>query len=227
MGDRRGDQERVAGIDRPVLADLTDQGVYRIMRVQDTFRTARGARRVEDHPYGIGIQCRESRGIRRSADQVRVAGMRTGLPRFGAAQHDHLRRPVHRGRHALEHRRVVVAAVLVGNENHCRIGVFEDETDIMVAKRRQDRVHHHAGQRRGEIDDGALVPVGQHERHHAAARHARRQGGRQPAGLAVEGGTVQPNTLVYQHRSPRARLGSGAQGIGQRGPHPQPAAVCV
>ena len=39
---------------------------------------------------------------------------------------------------------------------------------LVVAQRRKDGVHDHAGQRGGEVDDGSLLPVGQHERHHAA-----------------------------------------------------------
>ncbi len=38
----------------------------------------------------------------------------------------------------------------------------------LVAQRGQDRVDHHAAMRRGQVDDRGLMPVGQHEGHHAA-----------------------------------------------------------
>lgn len=223
MGERRRHQECVAGIDRPVVTDLADQRMYRIMGVQNTFRAAGGAGGIEDHPHRIGIQGRKTPG--RSAQHAAVRGVPTGSPRCGAAQHHHLRRRTHRGRHAVQHRRVVVAAVPVRDENHCSAGILEDETQVVVAQRRQDRVHHHAGQCRGQVDDRGLVPVRQHERHHAAGRDTGQQGGGQLAGLGVQGGAVQPNLVVHQRYPLGRTLRSGARRVGQCATHPPAAPV--
>ena len=58
--DRRRDQENVAVINQPVVAELRNEGVDRIMGVQNALRPACGAGRVEDHAYGVRIQYRQA-----------------------------------------------------------------------------------------------------------------------------------------------------------------------
>ena len=108
VGDGRRNQERVARIDVPVVADLADQRVYRIMAVQNAFRAASGAGRVEDHPHGIGIQRGQLAASGSCSSSARIRRVRAGF----AAQHHHLGGRAHRGGHAFEHRRVVMAAEL-------------------------------------------------------------------------------------------------------------------
>ena len=59
---------------------------------------------------------------------------------------------------------------LAGHEDDPGIDVVEDETSSW-SRRRQDRVDGHPGQGGAEVDDGGLVPVGQHQRDHALPGH--------------------------------------------------------
>lgn len=62
MCDRRRDQEPVAVCHQPVLADLADQRVNRIMRVQNALGPSGRTGGVEDHAHRVGIQHRQHRG---------------------------------------------------------------------------------------------------------------------------------------------------------------------
>ena len=59
MRDRRRDQESVAALDQPMLAQLADQGVDRIVTVQHALWAPRRTRRVQDHSDGVGIRQRQ------------------------------------------------------------------------------------------------------------------------------------------------------------------------
>ena len=108
-----GHQERVAGVDQPVLADLADQRVDRIMGVQNAFRPACGARGVEDHPHGVGVERRQARRAR----SPRRAATDTAVWSPGVAAHHHdLGRRGHRGGDPVQHRDVVVLPELAGTK---------------------------------------------------------------------------------------------------------------
>jgi len=49
-------QEFVALLDEPMVANLADQRIDRVMTVHDTLRAASRTRCVEDHPDGVGVE---------------------------------------------------------------------------------------------------------------------------------------------------------------------------
>ncbi len=220
--DRRGNQELVAGVDAPVIRDLGDERMDRIVRVENALGPSGGARGVHDHPDRIRVEF--ARGCCAvDVEQVRVGAVGAGV----VAHHHDLRRGVHRGRHAAQHGGVVMAAEGAGHEDHPALGVVEDEAQFVVAQRRQDRVHHHPRQRRPEIHDCGLVPVGQHERHHTAFGHPVGQRRGQRACSAVQLATVHPNVAV-DHDDAVRRLRRGVpKCVGQRATHPESAVVCL
>src|SRR4030081_391288 len=55
----RRDQEFVAPLDEPVIADLADQCMDRVMTMQDTLRAASRTRCVENHPDCVGVDSRK------------------------------------------------------------------------------------------------------------------------------------------------------------------------
>ncbi len=220
MGDGGGHQEPVAGLDAPVPADLADQGVDRVMAVQNTFGSSGGARGVEDHPHRIGVQ---HGPVDRLATGQRLEARLPGRRR--TAHHHDLRGRGHVRGHAGQHRGVVMAAEVGGHEDHPHVGVGQDEAQFVVAQRRQDGVDHHAGQRRGVVDDGGLVPVGQHEGHHAADRDARQHRGGQCGRAIVQGAAVQPGRPVDEDLTVGVRAGGLTQRVRECVGDPQPAGV--
>ena len=139
VGDRRRDQKLVAGLDQPVIAELADQCVDRIMAVQNAFRPACGARGVEDHPHRVGVRAAgiasPSREFRSSSDAYAVWS-----PVVAAHHHD-LGRRVHLGGDPVQHRGVVVLAErrAARRSPGCRRRI-EDELQLAIPQRRQDRV---------------------------------------------------------------------------------------
>ena len=102
MRDRRRDQEPVAGLHLPVVAELGDQRVHRVMAVQNAFRPTGGPRRVEDHPHRVGIQRRAARlpaRLRRRQTSATVARTTTTSGGYSSCGDD-----------PGQHRRVVVRA---------------------------------------------------------------------------------------------------------------------
>ena len=87
VGDRGRDQEHVALVDPPVHADLQDQCMDRIVRVQNALRSACGARRVEDHADAVGVQHRQARRAG-SGEQRRIRRVASRV----ASQHHYLGR---------------------------------------------------------------------------------------------------------------------------------------
>ena len=71
--DRRRHEERVAVGHQPVLADLADQRVDRIMGVQNTLRPPGRAGGVEDHAHRVGIQHGQHRCGVRASNSARTA----------------------------------------------------------------------------------------------------------------------------------------------------------
>ena len=138
-------------------------------------------------------------------EQVAVCRVRAGR----RAHHHDLGRRVQCVGDAAQHRGVVVAAEFAGHEDHPAVDVVEDEAQFVVAQRRQNGVDHHPGQRRPEVDDGGLVPVRQHERHHAANRHplAHRRGqGRLPGACnSRQSSWTSPSITTHALRVCRAR----------------------
>ena len=222
MRDRRRDQKPVAIGDQPVLADLADQGMDRIMSVKNAFRPSRGAGRIEDHSHAVRIQHRQG-GRGRFGQEVCVRRVIGGV----TAQHDDLRRRGHLRGDPLQHGGVVVAAERERGEDHPSIGIGQDEFQLTITQRRQDRVHHHACQRRPKVDHGRLVPVQQHERHHAARGHPRHQALRQDCRLPMQGRAVETNVTVHHHRSLRRGSGGIPKRVGERLGHPQSTPVGV
>ena len=201
MRDRRRHQKPITGSHLPIVADLADQRVHRVMAVQDSFRAAGGSRCVKDHPHRIGIQ-------RRQLHRRRVRRRQ----RRAAADHDNLGRRIHFADHPIQHLRVVVRAEMRWYENHPGIRVFEDEEQLAIPQRRQDRVHYHSGHRRGQVNDRGLMPIRQHHRHHAAGWHAGHQRLCEGRGLFVEASAVDLVRTVDQHNSLRCAL----RGLDQR-----------
>ena len=89
------------------------------------------------------------------------------------------------------------------------------------------QLHDHAGQRCAQVDDRGLVPVRQHERHHAARWHPRHQIVRQGDRPRLQRLAVDPNVAVDQNRSLGRALCGIAEGVGECSANPQPAAVRV
>ncbi len=211
--DRGGHQEGVARVDAPVRAELTDQCAQRLMAVQNTFRTSRGAGGVHDHPGGGRV--------RRGQWPVALLGTQTAqrqAPRL-TADDDDLRRGRQGGDHPVQHRGVVVTAESVRDEDDAATCVGEDERQLAVAQRRQDRVDHHAGQRRAEVDDCGLVPVRHHERHHAARRHPVQQHLRQTRRRREQLRAAQRYCAVPQQHPVRGVTGGVPQRVGQEDTH--------
>ena len=186
------------------------------MAVQHTFRPTGGPRCVQDHPHRIRIQCRQ-------LDRRRV---RRGQ-RSAAAHHDDFGRRIHLADDPVHHRRVVVSSENRWHEHHPSVRVIEDEQQLAIPQRRQDRVHHHSGHRRRQVNDRGLMPIGQHQRHHAAGRHAGQQRLRQRRRLVVEAPAVQLAFTVDQHSSLRRAPRGLDQRVGQGATHPPPACIGV
>ena len=105
------------------------------------------------------------------------------------------------------------------------VGVFEDEAQLPIPHGRQDRVGHHTRQRRGQIDHRGLMPVRQHERHHAARRACARAA-LAPTSLPAGRGPGSP--ADGRRRSVPPAAGSVLRPRAARRPAwPYPPAVCV
>ena len=170
MADGRRNEKFVARFHPPVHADLTDERMNRVMAVHDTFGAAGGAGGIHDHAHRIRIKHRQGAG-RNILEQRMISNMRPA----GAAQDNDLRWRVKLPDDACQHRRALMATKLRGNKDHPAVDVLEHETQIVLAQRGQDRVRDHAGQRCRQVNDGGLVPVGQHEGDYTASRIARCQ----------------------------------------------------
>ena len=83
-----------------------------------------------------------------------------------------------------QHGRVVLLAQRRGYEDQPCLHVVQNECELAIAQRRQNRIHHHPRQRGGQIQDGRLVPIGQHEGHDAPGRCPGQHRLRQPSSLA-------------------------------------------
>ena len=194
VGDRGGHQERVAGLDRASArrsggsARGSNYGCAERLWAVRWCRRCRGssAPRRGPAPAVDAVVAAEQVGEARSA---RPAPHRA--PRRPRAARPSRRSPGPASRRS-RGRRTRPGRRSFGTSASARMNA-----QLVVAQRRQDGVDHHAGQRRAEVDDGGLVPVGQHEGHHAADRAsapaARRPvrsacvaGFGSPAGVAVD-----------------------------------------
>ena len=204
-----GTRNRSPGSHLPVLAELGNQCVHRVMAVQNAFRAAGGARRVENHPHRIRIQ-RGQPGWRRLGRGQRRA----------AAYQDNRGGVCHPRDDPGQHRRVVVSPEHRRHEDHPGVRVVEDEQQLMIPQRGQDGVDHHSGQGRREVDDRGLMPIGQHEGHDAAARHPFQHRRCQRGGLLVEAVAVDLAVAVDQHHPLGSSSGGVGERLGQRVAHP-------
>ncbi len=212
--DGGGHQEPVGRLDVPVVAELTDECVQRVMRVQNTFGPTRGSRGVHDHPDVGGVQGRQ-RHHRVRGEQRLVRGVTR------PADDDDLRWIGEVGDHPVQHAGVVVATELAGHEDDPGIDVVEDETELVVAQGGQDRVDGHPRQGGAEVDHRGLVPVGQHERDDAADGHPAQQrpgehGGPLPQGRGIELDVAVDDQYAFR-RGVAQRVGKRA-GQGRRHP---------
>ena len=129
-----------------------------------------------------------------------------------ASDDDDLGSRVERGADTVEHRQIVVLPELVWHKYDSALDVIEDEEQFTITEGRQDGVDRHSRHGGTEIDDGGLMPVGQHEGDNAAGRHPRQQRLRQSLGLGMERLTVDADIAVDE-RHPLRRQ---PRGVDQR-----------
>ena len=128
MAYRRRDQKGVARLHEPVLTDLPQQCMQRIMAVQHTLGSSCCAGSVHQHPDIVG---RHRRRNRRS-----IFTEQTGIFRQFASEpannHD-FGRCIHSRDHSTQHIGIIIAPKLVRNKNHPCAGIGQNEPQIMVA----------------------------------------------------------------------------------------------
>ena len=82
------------------------------MAVENTFRAARGARGVEDHPYRVRVEDGHLIDVRTLLEQGRVRGVAAVL----TSHHDDFGRRVHLRSDTIGHREIVMLPELVWHE---------------------------------------------------------------------------------------------------------------
>ena len=170
--DRRGHQERVAGLDQPVLSRSAGSGRGSNYGCAERLWGAGGARGVEDHPHGVRVERRQvtaaGGGVeqRRRTACGRPVSPRTTTTSGGAVELSRSPGPASprsRGRRTSR------------DEDHPAVGVGEDERSSRSRSDGRIGFTTMPASVAAEVDDRGLVPIGQHERHHAARRHPRGQ----------------------------------------------------
>ena len=74
--------------DEPVIVDLADQGMDRVVTMQDTLRAARRTRCIENHPDCVRVERRKLSPAPFALEHGFVSGVTSGVP----AQHNYFRR---------------------------------------------------------------------------------------------------------------------------------------
>ena len=180
-----------------------------LWRVQNALGPAGGAGGVHDHPHRVGIERRQRRGRRRrrTGRRTRCGGRRRRAPRRPRAA-SHRRRS--RGRASRRSR---------GRGSRAGTKIIRLSASARMKRSSWSRSDGRIGLTTmpasvaREVDDRGLVPVGQHERHHAAGGHPRRASAcgqrRRPASSRLAAG--QSNVAVDA-----ARFGPGCRGAASR-----------
>ena len=202
MTDWRRHKKRVPRLDQPMLAELADQRVDRVVRMKHTFGPASRARGEHHHSDRVGIEYGQLAPNVPILNQRYVGRVRA----YFTPQNDHVWRSLKLRRDPAQHRSVVKLAKAGWSKDQPRIGVFQDEQQFAIAQRWQDGVCHHSGQGRREIDHGRLIPIGQHERYDATGRSPRQHRLGKRGRLIVECPTIEAMLAIDDEYAIRSFL---------------------